>query len=273
MLVAGCAWPLGATSARGLKTRCVERSAGWRRRVGGCGTRSRVAGRGDIDSVAIAPTGVAFAIETKRARSTHATCTTPGKRPCGYADIGGASAVKERSRCCAWCAPAGSSTSRTRFSWCRSTAWRRRSEPAREPHPAPGSWPRRRLRAERELLSGVASRSVGSGRRSGFQAECRRRRTGSDELAGVRVLLDSAGKAQEPRSLAAQVARGTIRLTLLRSWHEHLAVGVAALQSAARATLRRAAFAISWLAPGPRRSRVPRGAGPSVDSGAVRDVD
>jgi hypothetical protein len=33
------------------------------------------------------------------------------------------------------------------------------------------------------------------------------------------------------------------------------------LQCAARATLRPAAFAISWLAPGPRRARVPRVAG------------
>jgi hypothetical protein len=33
---------------------------------------------------------------------------------------------------------------------------------------------------------------------------------------------------------------------------------------AARATLRPAAFAISWLAPGPRRARVPRDAGPSA---------
>ena len=35
------------------------------RRGGGCVTRSRIGGRGDIDSVAIAPTGIAFAIEIK----------------------------------------------------------------------------------------------------------------------------------------------------------------------------------------------------------------
>ena len=39
------------------------------------------------------------------------------------------------------------------------------------------------------------------------------------------------------------------------------ASGSSALLSAARATLRSAAFAVSWLPPGPPRSRVPRGAG------------
>jgi len=67
------------------------------------------AGRGDMDSVAIAPTGVAFA-RSKRASSTHATWPAPARRPCGFTGIGGAGAVEERSRCCAWCAPAGSST-------------------------------------------------------------------------------------------------------------------------------------------------------------------
>ena len=54
-----------------------------------------------------------------RARSTNATWPAPARRPRGFIGIGGAGAVEERSRCCAWCAPAGSSTSRTRFSWCR----------------------------------------------------------------------------------------------------------------------------------------------------------
>jgi Nuclease-related domain len=97
-------------------------------------------GRGDIDSVAIAPTGVACVLETKtrtfdarhlaRVREAAAGCTV----------IAGAGAVGERSRCCAWCAHVGSSMSRTRFWWCRSTAWCQRSEPAPGPHPAHGSW-------------------------------------------------------------------------------------------------------------------------------------
>ena len=72
-------------------------------------------GRGDIDSVAIAPTGLAFAIESKT-RTFDAT--PPGPRPAdgGVAStgIGGAGADEERSRCCAWSAPAGSSTDRER---------------------------------------------------------------------------------------------------------------------------------------------------------------
>ncbi len=164
-LVAGCAWPPAAGSARGPRIRFDERSAGWRRRGGGCVTRSRVAGAG-ISTASRSPRpGSRSRSRPKRARSTHATWPTPARRPRGFAGIGGAGAVEERSRCCAWCAPAGSSTSRTRFSWCRWTAWRRRSEPAREPHPAPGSWPRRRLRAERELLRGslVARSGAGGG--------------------------------------------------------------------------------------------------------------
>ena len=45
-LVTGRAWPPAAASGRGLKTRCVTRSAGLRRKGGGCGTRSNVAGAG-----------------------------------------------------------------------------------------------------------------------------------------------------------------------------------------------------------------------------------
>jgi len=57
-------------------------------------------GRGDIDSVAIAPTGVGFA-RPKRVRSTSATWLTPGRRRRGFAGIGGAGVDEERSRCCA----------------------------------------------------------------------------------------------------------------------------------------------------------------------------
>ena len=78
---------------------------------------------GDIDTIAIAPTGVGVVIETKtRARSTHATWPTPGRRRRGFTGIGSVGVGEERSRCCAWCTPAGSSTSRTRFLSCRLTA-------------------------------------------------------------------------------------------------------------------------------------------------------
>ena len=50
--------------------------------------------RGDIDSVAIAPTGIAFAMRPRRARSTHATWPTPARRPRGFIGIGGAGAVR-----------------------------------------------------------------------------------------------------------------------------------------------------------------------------------
>ena len=121
-------------------------------------------GRGDIDSVAIAPTPASPSrSRPSRARSTHATWRTPARRPLGFTGVGGAGAVEARSRCCAWRTPAGLSMLRTRCSWCRWTGWRRRSEPAREPHPAPGSWPRRRLRAERELLRGLLVVRSGAG--------------------------------------------------------------------------------------------------------------
>ena len=47
------------------RMRCGALSPPWRRRDGSCAIRSRIGGRGDIDSVAIAPTGIAFAIEIK----------------------------------------------------------------------------------------------------------------------------------------------------------------------------------------------------------------
>ena len=147
---------LAARSRVGARSeaRFDERSAGWRRRGGGCGTRSRVAGAG-ISTASRSPRpGSRSRSSPRRARSTHATWPTPGRRPRGFTGIAGAGAVEERSRCCAWCARAGSRTSRTRFSWCRLTAWRRRSEPAREPHPGPGSWPRSPRPAERERSGG-----------------------------------------------------------------------------------------------------------------------
>ena len=104
-------------AVRGL--RFDERSAGWRRRGGGCVTRSRGVGAG-ISTASRSPRpGSRSRSRPRRARSTHATWPAPGRRPRGFTGIGGAGAVEGRSRCCAWCAPAGSSRSRTRFSWCR----------------------------------------------------------------------------------------------------------------------------------------------------------
>ena len=147
------------------RTRSDERSAGWRRRGGGCGTRSRVAGAA-ISTASRSPRpGSRSRSRPRRARSTRATWPTPGRRPRGFTGVAGVGAGEERSRCCAWCVPAGWSASRTGFSWCRLIAWCRRSGPAREPHPGPGSWLRSLRPAEREALRAVASRSVGSGRR------------------------------------------------------------------------------------------------------------
>ena len=71
-------------------------------------------GRGDIDSVAIAPTGITFAIETKtRSRSTPTTSPACGRWPRGCADAGGAGVAAERSPSCASCAPEAWSASRT----------------------------------------------------------------------------------------------------------------------------------------------------------------
>jgi hypothetical protein len=65
MPAGGCVWPAAAGSAPARRTRSSGRSSGSKVRAGGCATRCRGAGEENIDSVAIAPTGVAFAIETK----------------------------------------------------------------------------------------------------------------------------------------------------------------------------------------------------------------
>ena len=143
-------------------------------------TSAQRAGGGGVAAAALAPVWRARGYRQRRDRpdrgrvrdrdqDAHVRRTPPGPRPAdgrvAVTGIGGAGAVEGRSRCCAWCAPAGLSTSRTRFSWCRLTAWRRRSEPAREPHPAPGSWPRSPRPAEREALRGLLAAQVESGRR------------------------------------------------------------------------------------------------------------
>ena len=141
-LVAGCAWLPAAVSGLGLRTRFDGPSAGWRRRGGGCATRSRVAGAA-ISTASRSPRPASRSrSRPRRARSTHATWPTPDRRPRGSTGIAGVGVGEERSRCCAWCVPAGWRGSRTGFLWSRLIAWFRFSEPAREPHPGPGSWPR-----------------------------------------------------------------------------------------------------------------------------------
>jgi len=127
-------------------------------------------GRGDIDSVAIAPTGVAFAIETKarmfdarhlaHARQTAAWLYERRRRWCRRGALPVLCVVRAH----------GLEGPRTGFSWCRLTAWFRRSEPALGPHPGPGSWPRSPRPAEAQAFRVVASRRIENGRR--------RRRTG-----------------------------------------------------------------------------------------------
>jgi hypothetical protein len=90
-------------------------------------------GRGDIDSVAIAPTGAAFAIETKTRTFDSATWPTPTTRPRAFTDVGGVGGGAARSRSCASCVPAGWRGSRTGFLWSRVIAWFRFSGPPREP--------------------------------------------------------------------------------------------------------------------------------------------
>jgi hypothetical protein len=48
----------------------------------------RFPGHGDVDHVAVAPTGVAFAIETRPAASTTGTSTWSAPRPRGYSAAG-----------------------------------------------------------------------------------------------------------------------------------------------------------------------------------------
>ena len=153
-LVAGCAWPPAAASGRGPRRRFAARSAGWRRRGGGCGTRSRVAGAG-ISTASRSPRPESGSrSRLKRARSMHATWAAPGRRPRGFTGIAAVGADEERSRCCASCTPAGWRRSWTRFSWCHLTAWRRRSELALERHHGPRSSRCSPRPAEREALLG-----------------------------------------------------------------------------------------------------------------------
>ena len=77
-------------------------------------------GRGDIDSLALTPTGVGFAIETKRGRTTIGIwpgCATR-RRGCRVGVGGGVGAA--RCRWCAWFAHAASSGLSGRCWWSRS---------------------------------------------------------------------------------------------------------------------------------------------------------
>jgi len=174
-LVAGCAWPPAAASGRGLKTRCVTRSTGLRRKGGGCGTRSNVAGGGISTASRLHRPESGSRSRPKRARSMRATWPTPGRRPRGFTGVAGAGVGEERSRCCAWCVPAGWRGSRTGFLWSRLIAWFRLSGPAREPRRGPGSWLRSLRPAEREALLGslAAWSGVGGVREHGGEQEVR----------------------------------------------------------------------------------------------------
>ena len=72
-------------------------------------------GRGDIDSVAIAPTGVAFAIETKPERSTRVIWRACERWHCGFTVAGGGGLGAGRFRSCASSAPEVWSVSRAGF--------------------------------------------------------------------------------------------------------------------------------------------------------------
>ena len=131
------------------------RSQRCRRSVRGSGpTGARRAGGGGVAGAALAPVGPARGYRQRRDCpdrprvrnrdqvahvSMHATWPARGRPPRGFTGIGGVGAGEERSRCCAWCEPAGWKGSRTGFSLCRLTAYRPRSERAPEPHRGPGS--------------------------------------------------------------------------------------------------------------------------------------
>ncbi len=60
-------------------------------------------GRGDIDSVAIAPTGIGFA-RSRRGRLSVVISPRCGRWRCGFTGAGGGGVAAARSRCCASCA-------------------------------------------------------------------------------------------------------------------------------------------------------------------------
>ena len=97
-------------AALGLKAQVGERSAGWRRGVAVAALAPLGWARGYRQCRDRPDLGSRSRSRPRRTRSTHATSPAPGRRPSGFTGIAGAGAVEERSRCCAWCAPAGSST-------------------------------------------------------------------------------------------------------------------------------------------------------------------
>jgi hypothetical protein len=70
--------------------------------------------RGDIDSVAIAPTGIAFAMKPRPDRLTRDISPACQRWPRGCTAGGGAGVLAELAPSCASCAPEAGSASRTR---------------------------------------------------------------------------------------------------------------------------------------------------------------
>ena len=178
-LIAGCGWPRAAVSALAPRLRFDGCSAGWRRRDGGSVTHSSGVGAGISTASRSRRTASRMRSRPNRARSPHTTWPAPGTRPRGFTGVGGGGVGEERSRCCAWCAPAGWRRSRLGFSWCRWTAWCPRSEPAPERHLGRGSW-RRRPRRLSPILA--HSRFLAASRRG----ESRRPRQTRTQLGGAR---------------------------------------------------------------------------------------
>ena len=150
-----------------------------------------------------------------RVQDAHVRRTPPGPRPAdgrrGFTGIAGAGADEERSRCCAWCVPAGWRGSRTGFLWCRLIAWFRRSEPAREPHRGPGSWRRSlaRLSAERSGWSLAAGSGAGGGVREHAGEEEVREAVGDRLGHRRRVAVECADRQRgEPSGLLGVLDRG-----------------------------------------------------------------
>ena len=173
---------------------------GWRLR------RSlRWRGRGDIDHVAIAPTGIAFAIEAKTSRYNRVTCTPSAPRPPGSGAAADAGAPAARSRSSASPAPSTSSAASSTCSSSPSTRCCPRCAPPLY-HPTPvlpgtrGPTARdSRARHERMALPAAARIRRAAGR-------CSRRRPWS-ATSDCRSAPEGAERRRRP-SLACS-ARGT----------------------------------------------------------------
>ncbi len=203
------------------------RSQRCRRSVRGSGpTGARRAGGGGVAGAALAPVGPARGCRQRRdcpdwhrvcdrVQDAHVRCAPPGPRPSdgrrGFTGIAGVGVGEERSRCCAWCVPAGWRGSRTGFLWSRLIAWFRFSGPAREPHRGPGSWLRSLRPAEREALLGSLAAGSGVGgavREHGGEEEVRE--AVGDRLGHRRcVAVEGADRQRgEPSGLLGVLDRG-----------------------------------------------------------------